>query len=243
VPVVFRHGWTAEAKNPTPHQTTKGNVMTHDVQTATTASNLTEMKTLFGPPPILSTEKPELYDAMLAGLVASHKPWDFPSKFFVWLMANAAWDILRYIRHKNWTIDRRFRQHLAHQVQRAKALAEKRKQSASKQNQPDESEEFNRLVDLLDVVEANVSDVDEIFDRAAKEVDHARALEHGIGHIERLDVLHSTAFKRYNEAFIMLERYREVFSTRSREEFEMMLFEDREGRPPHEVAMLKEIGQ
>ncbi len=223
--------------------------MTQVTQATTTTAVLSELKTMFGPLPILSTEKPEVYDAMLAGLVASHKPWDYPSKFFVWLMANAAWDILRYIRHKNWTIDRRFRQHLAHQAQRAKALAEKKKQLANEQDKlpKEDSAELDRLFDLLHVVETGIEDVDEIIDRSAKELDHARALEHGIDYIERIDVLHSTAFKRYNEAFILLQRYREVFNGIAMQEYNKMMLEmdlDRShARIEASIALAKETGQ
>ena len=180
-----------------------------EIQNTTTAI-CSELKELFGSP-VLSTEKSEAYDAILAGFISSHKPWDFMSKMFVKWMADAAWDIFRYGHHKKLGIERKYRQRLEFQAKRAKAALTKKKQRADEQEDTEGlSPELIRTLELFDVIEGVPQDIDEIFDRSADERDHATALEDGIGYHEQLDGQQNSAIRRFNYAFAQLQQYREV---------------------------------
>jgi hypothetical protein len=119
-----------------------------------------ELNTVYGPPPILSTEKREAFDLVLKGLVECHNPRDFMSKQFVWWMAVASWEIYRYGRHKVLGVERHHRQHLEFVAKRAKTALEGKESRAAKNNDPELSAEVNRLFDLLDTIESTVTDTD-----------------------------------------------------------------------------------
>ncbi len=168
-----------------------------------------EMTAMFGPPPVLSTERLEAFDAILLGLISSHKPWDFMSKQFVWWMAVASWDIARYGRHKKLGIERKYRRRLEFQVQRAKSVLANRKATSNNQTAEEEiSPEFQRLLDLMDVVETTLPDLNEIAKQAANELDHSRALEEGIRYHEQLDNQLNAAIRRFHIAFAQFQQYR-----------------------------------
>lgn len=173
------------------------------------SADVDELEVLCGPPPVLSTESPELYETIAAGLFAAHKPRDVMEKLLVRQMADAAFEMLRYLRHKNWTIDRRYREYLNYQAQHAKALVDGRE--GLDQNQlPTGGSEIDRLIGLLQVYEGGGKNMREATDRTARDLDHARGLEDGMDHYERIDRLHDGSFKRFREAFVLLQQYSEA---------------------------------
>ena len=186
--------------------------MANELQKTTNEHAWLDLKTQFGEPPVLSTESSEAYDAILAGLVASHKPWDCMSKMLVRQMADFIWHILRYERHKSWTIERRHRKRVEFQARRAKAAADKKKARAEEvvEKTNEGSPELNRLLELLDVHESTYQDVDDILNRSAEELDHAQALEDGIDYYERLDDLRNSASRGLKDTFRQFCEYREA---------------------------------
>ena len=180
-----------------------------EVQAATVAI-CNELKQVFGPAPILSTESMEAFDAILLGLIESHKPWDFMSKQLVWWMTLATWDIWRYGRHKVLGIERHHRQHLEFVAQRAKAALKSKDDRAYQSTDPELSAEVNRLFDLLDTCDSTVTDIKDLIERSTTELDHARALEKGINFHEKLDEHVNSAMRRFHISFAQMQQYREI---------------------------------
>jgi hypothetical protein len=81
-------------------------------------SIVAEINNICGPPPILSSESLEAYQKLLLGLFATIQPRDTLEQVLVRGLADSAWEILRYTRHKALLIERKHRQTLegrAHQ--------------------------------------------------------------------------------------------------------------------------------
>lgn len=170
---------------------------------------LAELKSVFGPPPILSTEREQAFDDMLIGLVKSLQPADFMEKILVWDLAICTFEIKRYARYKSLLLERRYQQHRDMEVKRIEqAAARKEAREAAKP-----ANALDRLCELQDAVE---EDIDAILARPAEELDHARALEAGMVHYEQLDDLVSAAYRRRNDIIDQLERYREGLGRHSR---------------------------
>jgi hypothetical protein len=165
---------------------------------------------LFGPAPILSTEYLELYETIATGLVAAHRPKDAMEKLLVRKMVDSIWEVERYVRHKNRTIDRKFREHLEYQARQTNMLPDGREEPDRGYLSKEKTAEINRLSALDRASEAGIRNLNKAIEQFATDLDHARALEEGAHYYERLDRLHSEAFKRFREAFAMLGQYREV---------------------------------
>jgi len=179
------------------------------------ATDLAELKELFGPPPVLSTESAKAYDEILARLMRCFKPKDFMEQLLVWDLAVCTWEMGRYTRHKTLTMERKFRQLCELQAQRAKLQAEKEQQDAralaraAAERAGKTATELDRKYELEDVVDGAIDDIKEILDRPPVELDHARALESGIAYHEKLDDLLNKAASRRNHVLRLFEQYRE----------------------------------
>lgn len=68
--------------------------------------------------------------------------------------------------------------------------------------------QFERWLELEEVIDGSISDVDEILVGAADELDHAKALESGIDYFQQLDRLMSVQFDRRNDVLEQIEFYR-----------------------------------
>ena len=64
-----------------------------------------EIRDMLGEPPLLATEDPNQYDALLAVLAREVKPSDFIEWLWVKDIADYTWDIIRYRRIKASYID------------------------------------------------------------------------------------------------------------------------------------------
>ena len=78
------------------------NVMRH--------TDFAELKELFGPPPVLSSEDPKAYDAIWARILESIKASDFIEQMLAKDLADATWEMKRYSRHKALVIERQYRE-------------------------------------------------------------------------------------------------------------------------------------
>jgi hypothetical protein len=173
---------------------------------------LAELRRVFGPPPILSTERAQAFDDLLDGLAKSLRPADFMEKILVWELTVCTWDIIRYSRYKSLLVERQYQQHRDMKVKRIKQAAARKE--ALEANKP--ANAFERLCELQDAMGASVDDVDAILARAAEEVDHARALEAAMVQYAQLDALLSVAYRRRNDIIDQLERYRDGLGRHSR---------------------------
>jgi hypothetical protein len=143
------------------------------------ATQVAELKRLFGPPPVLSTEDADAYEEVMAQFLKNFSPLDFLEKVFIKDVANATWDITRYTRHKTLAMEHKFQQRLEYQVRQTVGQAMSR---------------------------PRVSDA--ILKRPPSELDHAWALEMAIDYVEQLDNLLNAAVRRRNDALEQFERYR-----------------------------------
>jgi hypothetical protein len=85
--------------------------------------------------------------------------------------------------------------------------------SETKEGEPSEqagapTSQYDRWLDLEEVIDGSISDVDEIVEGPADELDHAKALEAGIDYFERLDRLRSVQVVHRNDVIEQIEFYR-----------------------------------
>jgi hypothetical protein len=110
--------------------------------------------------------------------------------------------------HKNWSIERKFRDRIKYEAKREKGYAERKKQLFDSQppKEPEESPELERVDELDCDIDESPTDVKRILQ--SDELDHARALENAIEFHEKLDKLLNAAVARRDNALEQLERYR-----------------------------------
>jgi hypothetical protein len=176
-----------------------------------------ELKTVLGPPPVLSTENAAAYEEIWAKFVDCFRPQDFVAHSFVRQLADCTWDILRYTRHKNLMIERKFRQQLENQAERMKLLAQRRDTPTRPGvgNAGEEANQLERTSPVVDINGCSSDDLDEVLKRAATEFDHACALEEAIEYHGKLDYLLNAALRRRNDVLDQYDRYTEVFRPRA----------------------------
>ena len=75
-----------------------------------------EIRDMLGKPPLLATEDPNQYDALLTELAREVRPSDFIEWLWVKDIADLTWDIFRYRRIKASYVDGRFRSALVQQL-------------------------------------------------------------------------------------------------------------------------------
>lgn len=66
----------------------------------TRGPDLSELRKLFGPAPVLSSESPKAYNTILSRLMEALKPDDFVLEMLVFDLADATWEMKRYKCHK-----------------------------------------------------------------------------------------------------------------------------------------------
>src|SRR6185369_12116265 len=98
--------------------------------------------------------------------------------------------------------ERKRKRELAAHKEEQRGQAERTAESA-KDEQQDQNKapttQFERMLELEEVIDATVPDVDEILEAVPDEVDHAIALEGGIDYFVELDRLRSVAIARRND--------------------------------------------
>lgn len=184
--------------------------MPQELKTETIATDLAELKKLFGPPAVLSTESADSYYAIMARFVECFKPEDFMMQMFMKDLTDTTWDAMRCTRHKTLAIERQYRRQLEYQARRVKEAAQ-RKQLAAPVKKDDEncSPVLARSFELLNVFDGMADDVKEILARTPTDIDHARALENTIEYYQHLDRMQGEAIERRNDVLEQINLYRE----------------------------------
>jgi hypothetical protein len=184
--------------------------MTNEVQTASRAVDSVQLKKLFGPEPVLSTESVEAYNAIVTLCLDSVRPRDFMEQLLTKDVVDASWEIRRYMWHKCLGIERKCRARIEYQEKSATEEAERREQRLARQQETAKNlkTEQERVYELQYNIDESVDDVDKILLRKPEELDHARSLEEGIEFHEKLDRLLNASVARRNNALEQLERYR-----------------------------------
>jgi hypothetical protein len=184
--------------------------MTQEMQTEATATDLAELKKLFGPPPVLSTESTDTYYAIMDAFIKCFKPGDFMVAMFMKDLTDSTWDAMRYARHKTLAMERKYRQGLEIKAARAKEVAERKRLAAAvKKDDEDNTPAEKRSMELLIAFESAADDALKILEQPPTELDHARALQDVMEYYERLDQLLSKAIARRNDALEQIGLYRE----------------------------------
>ena len=69
-------------------------------------ADLAELRQLFGPPPVLSSESTQSYDEIMARLMEGFAPRNFIQQIYIKELADCTWEMARYTRHKTLTMER-----------------------------------------------------------------------------------------------------------------------------------------
>jgi hypothetical protein len=187
--------------------------------------NLADLEALSGPPPILRTEDPELYDKFRAYFMQCLEPEDVVQWYLVDRLVENAWLVKRYSRHKTVAVERWYRQNLEFQARRTKLQKESKEKRTSflADKMSGTPADLAHLRYLEDTILETVSDGDEILERTPTGLEHNRALANGVVFHEQLDRLTSSATKRFNETLILLEHYNEGLGRRLRQTAQILL--------------------
>ena len=202
------------------------------LQKESLTTDFVELRKLFGPPPVLSSEDPKAYDAMWARILQSVNASDFIEQMLSKDLADATWEMKRYSRHKALVIERQYREEqemkAAEEAEEAEE-AEQLEESAPESDQADQADEpavegeqneqveevkpagapttqFERMLDLAAVVDV---DTTKIIDGPVEELEYAAALETTINYYERLDRLYGGAMARREDVLKQLDFYRQ----------------------------------
>lgn len=204
------------------------------------AQHAAKLKQLFGPAPVLSSENPDLFDELLVKLLKCFTPEDFLLQTLTWELAVQNWEIARGTRHKTLVIERRFRQRLKFQEQRAKLLAKRKAGivAAPAAANGERVSDGQRLVEIRANIESLVDDADEILDRAPAEQEHAWALERSMNYYERLDDRVGIAIRRRNAVLEQFEIYRTGLGQRLRQAADAVIEAEYKELPTPEAHVL-----
>ena len=196
----------------------KGTEMTTELSKQVAEMDPAELNSLLGPTPVWSTEKVEDYYKMLNKFMAALGVRDFVEMMLIRDVTVATWEIIRYTRQKTLAVDRKFRQRLEVQAQKAKEVNERREMlrgkladKGDKAQTPTEHAE-----NLVNFVEQTPEDINAILRQTPDDLDHARALEEAFEHHDRLNRAMEDAIEQRNGALELLERYREGLGSMAR---------------------------
>src|SRR5262249_45504740 len=169
------------------------------------------MRAMFGPPPVLRTERHVQYKAIFDRYMELFEPQDILELTLITHLVNDFWLINRYRRHQTLVIERWHQQSLAFQTQRCRSQDDRKEHLAREKAETTTSKpaDIAKLVRLEDNIDAAVGDVDEILDRRPAELEHNRALEQGSAFQEQLDRWLTVAMARFTKNLELLEHYRE----------------------------------
>jgi hypothetical protein len=172
--------------------------------------HLKRLRPLFGPSPVLSTERHVDYENLYNQYVAHFEPKDVFELMLLIYLINAVWLIKRYMRHQTLGIERWHQQSLDFQAKRKKSQHDKKATLVYRDAEATTSKpaDIIQLIMLEDVCDGTVADVDEIVEQRPSELAHNRALELGSAFQEQLDKWINSAIARFYKTLDVLEGYR-----------------------------------
>ena len=171
---------------------------------------LESTKALFGPPPVLSTERPEQFEELSNRIIACLKPRDTVELILIRHFVYAVWEIERLTRYGTVSIERWYRETLQSRAQQEKLRKARKEDLAWKNAEKNSTKpaDIAALVALEDSFFEVLTDTDGIMERRATEFEHNRAFGQGIAFQERVDKLIASRIARRNDALRQLELYR-----------------------------------
>lgn len=186
--------------------------MPRDLQQILTKPELTELKALLGPPPVLSSEGLDHYDQIFDRTVECLGASDIVGLMLIKRYVDSTFASFRYSRHATLTIERRHRQSAEFQAKRNKEQKQRKEAAvrdlSKKIGRP--PSDFAQLLALEDIVDSSVAEVDGILDRTPSELEHNRAFEAGLESIERYERLTISATARAEDARELFHHYQVV---------------------------------
>jgi len=175
-------------------------------------ARLAQLRVLFGPPPVLSSEDAKAYDEMLHRFIECFEPQDFFETVLMKDIADGTWESARYSRHKVLLLDRRYRERREAEAKRRKETAQNKaelaRRVAASKGEP--------ATEPMEAADHLVAECDAILVEPATELDHNRLLEVTLVYIEKLDKAQPLPLAKPNKALDQLEWYREGLSRRMR---------------------------
>jgi hypothetical protein len=171
---------------------------------------LESTKAPFGPPPVLSTERPEQFEELSNRIIACLKPRDTVELILIRYFVYAVWEFERLTRYGTVSIERWYRETLQSRAQQEKLRKARKEDLAWKNAEKNSTKpaDIAALVALEDSFFEVLTDTDGIMERRATEFEHNRAFGQGILFQERLDKLIGSRIARRNDALQQLELYR-----------------------------------
>jgi hypothetical protein len=175
-------------------------------------ARLAQLRDLFGPPPVLSSENLKAYEEMLRRFIECFQPQDFFETVLMKDVTDGTWEGARCSRHKVLLLDRRYRDRREAEAKRRKESAQNkaelaRRIAASKGEPP---------IEPVEALDHLVAECDAILVEPATELEHNRLLEVNLVHFEKLDKVQIIALAKRDKALDQLERYREGLGRRLR---------------------------
>jgi hypothetical protein len=211
--------------------------MTKSLKPISPAKSLAKLKLLFGPPPVLGSEDPKAYDAMMAEILAAIKPRDFIGEMLVKNLTDAIWEAKRYLRLKTLGIERQYREQQEMDEEPEDVELSNESTSDGEQtetaDQPAEAGEelehadgtkepgapttqFERMLDLEAVVDTVLPDCREIIAGPKEELKYAAAFHSNLTGHERVDRLYAIAMARIEDVLKQLDLYEQGLGSRLR---------------------------
>jgi hypothetical protein len=164
---------------------------------------------IFGPPPVLSTEDPKVFEELFFNLVRCQKPRDFQSSMLVWEITVDTWNVRRCTLHGTITIDRSLRARTENQV-----TAERQMKAQYEKAIRDKAVGFSQspravaeLAELQKMVDDRATRIDAILDRQPNDVDINIAFRSSVEFLHHLDQLHNSADRRRHGKYVLLEKH------------------------------------
>jgi len=171
---------------------------------------LKKLRPLFGPPPVLSTERRVDYENIYKQYVEHFEPKDFFELMLLNDLVNAFWLRRRYTRHQTLGIERWHQQTLAFQAKRKKSQDDKKQGLAYRcaEAMTSQPADIMHLIMLEDVLDNMRGDVRKIVEPRPSELAHNRALELGSEFQEQLNKWINSAMARFYKTLDALDQYR-----------------------------------
>ena len=181
-----------------------------------------EIKAIYAPPPLLSTESIANYDTLLRMLVETYRPTVGFQKIQIRQLADLTWKRFRFDRYGVLAIDRRFRKNRDFQADRAAFLAERKAAEEGRLLDRQEVDclpkDVQREYAMFRLPDDIGGDVDRILKRAATEREHARALEECLGIQLQIDSLDTSAARKLDDLLRQIAQYENKISNRQQAE-------------------------
>ncbi len=182
----------------------------------TTEFNVTKMKVLLGPAPLLSSENPKHYEQPFDHVVDELQPRDIIELMLIRRYVDCTWHIKRYTRHQTLLIERQSQETQRLHAEQAKQREDDKDQRTRRlAEQQCEPIDIARIVDLETVCDATPNDIRGILGRVA-EIDHNRTLQNSIVVIEQLAALLKQASVQADGVLDLLDHYRAGLGDRLR---------------------------